>query len=330
MFNLLIGTAFLLSSFSYQLNDIYLGGENIVFEMKPEGVIVTGSYDVRTINESYNPSKHSDIQTGDIIISVNDVTINSIKEFLGAFSLNESNESVNLKIIRNKAEINRKLKVCKIDNQIKTGLFIKERVLGVGTLTFIDTDNQIYGALGHEVIDNSNNSIIEVYKGNIYKEEVINVSKGTNGNPGEKVSTTNLKDNIGTIISNTNYGIFGNIDPTYQTSYAIEMASRNEVKLGKATLLTCIKGNEVEEFDIQIIHLKKQSSQDLKGITFKITDKRLINNTGGVFSGMSGSPIVQNGKLIGAVTHVIVNDIVTGYGVYIEYMYEEALDSVKK
>ena len=328
MINFLIATAFLMSSVNKNQLDIIPSGENIVFEIKPEGIIITGSYKVKIDSYSYDPLKDSDIRIGDIILEVNNTKISSIEEFLDAINQNqETTYSVNLLIKRNQSKITKKLNIKKLDNIPKTGLFVKERVLGVGTLTFIDTENNIYGALGHEVIDNSTNQIIDVDSGYIYKENVINISKGSNGNPGEKQSTTNLSVKLGDIEANTEYGIFGNLDSSKNSSYVTSIANRNEVKLGKATILTCIEGNKVEEFEIAITSLKKQ---ELKGITFKITDERLLKKAGGVYSGMSGSPIIQNGKLVGAVTHVIVNNISTGYGIYIEDMYEECLENCRK
>ena len=327
MINFLISTAFLMSSVNKNQLDIIPSGENIVFEIKPEGIIITGSYKVKIDSYSYDPLKDSDIRIGDIILEVNNTKISSIEEFLDAINQNQETYSVNLLIKRNQSKITKKLNIKKLDNIPKTGLFVKERVLGVGTLTFIDTENNIYGALGHEVIDNSTNQIIDVDSGYIYKENVINISKGSNGNPGEKQSTTNLSVKLGDIEANTEYGIFGNLDSSKNSSYVTSIANRNEVKLGKATILTCIEGNKVEEFEIEITSLKKQ---ELKGITFKITDERLLKKAGGVYSGMSGSPIIQNGKLVGAVTHVIVNNISTGYGIYIEDMYEECLENCRK
>ena len=327
MINFLIATAFLMSSVNKNQLDIIPSGENIVFEIKPEGIIITGSYKVKIDSYSYDPLKDSDIRIGDIILEVNNTKISSIEEFLDAINQNQETYSVNLLIKRNQSKITKKLNIKKLDNIPKTGLFVKERVLGVGTLTFIDTENNIYGALGHEVIDNSTDQIIDVDSGYIYKENVINISKGSNGNPGEKQSTTNLSVKLGDIEANTEYGIFGNLDSSKNSSYVTSIANRNEVKLGKATILTCIEGNKVEEFEIEITSLKKQ---ELKGITFKITDERLLKKAGGVYSGMSGSPIIQNGKLVGAVTHVIVNNISTGYGIYIEDMYEECLENCRK
>lgn len=327
MINFLIATAFLMSSVNKNQLDIIPSGENIVFEIKPEGIIITGSYKVKIDSYSYDPLKDSDIRIGDIILEVNNTKISSIEEFIDAINQNQETYSVNLLIKRNQSKITKKLNIKKLDNIPKTGLFVKERVLGVGTLTFIDTENNIYGALGHEVIDNSTNQIIDVDSGYIYKENVINISKGSNGNPGEKQSTTNLSVKLGDIEANTEYGIFGNLDSSKNSSYVTSIANRNEVKLGKATILTCIEGNKVEEFEIEITSLKKQ---ELKGITFKITDERLLKKAGGVYSGMSGSPIIQNGKLVGAVTHVIVNNISTGYGIYIEDMYEECLENCRK
>ena len=273
MINFLIATAFLMSSVNKNQLDIIPSGENIVFEIKPEGIIITGSYKVKIDSYSYDPLKDSDIRIGDIILEVNNTKISSIEEFLDAINQNQETYSVNLLIKRNQSKITKKLNIKKLDNIPKTGLFVKERVLGVGTLTFIDTENNIYGALGHEVIDNSTNQIIDVDSGYIYKENVINISKGSNGNPGEKQSTTNLSVKLGDIEANTEYGIFGNLDSSKNSSYVTSIANRNEVKLGKATILTCIEGNKVEEFEIEITSLKKQ---ELKGITFKITDERLL------------------------------------------------------
>ena len=330
MYNPLIGTTFLMSSIFTPLNDIYPGGQNILFEIKPEGIIVTGGYDIKIDDGIYNPLKHSDISIGDIIIEIDNKPINSIKEFTGSLESDSRKDSYDLTIKRDKSKIHRKLKVYKINKQIKSGLYVKERVLGVGTLTFIDTDNNIYGALGHEVIDSNSSTMIDVNSGSIYEEDVIKISKGENGNPGEKTSKTTFSNRVGTIFTNTEYGIFGYANNQINTSYSIELAKPEEVKLGKATILTCIEGDKIEEFEIEITSLKKQTTQSLKGICFKIVDKRLLNKTGGVFSGMSGSPIIQNNKLVGAVTHVIVDDIKSGYGVYIQYMYEEAVESLNK
>lgn len=328
MFNLLLSTAFLFASTSNIFHDIYPSGENIVFEMKQDGVIITGAYDLKTDKGIYNPLKHSDIEIGDLIVKVDNTSISSIEAFTRTITKNEEVYTVSLEIKRDKSVISRNLKVFNIDNQIKTGLFVKERTLGVGTLTFIDTDKNIYGALGHEVVDNYSNSIIDVKDGSIYLEEVTNIKKGTNGNPGEKLTTTKLNNEVGDIKENTNYGIFGNLTSRNVSTYACEIGSSKEIKLGKASILTTIEGSKVEEFEIEITSLRKQEKQDLKGITFKITDQRLLNKSGGVYSGMSGSPIIQNNKLVGAVTHVLVNDITMGYGLYIEYMYEECLEKM--
>ena len=323
MHNLLMMTAFLMSSINIPTQDIIPSGENIVFEIKTEGVIISGTYKVIIDDYSYDPLKDSDIRVGDIILEVNHIKVSSIKDFLDTLNSFSESDSVDLLLKRDKAKIGKKLKIKKLDNIVKTGLFVKDKVLGVGTLTFIDTDNNVYGALGHEVIDTISNNLLEVSQGSIYKENVLNITKGTNGNPGEKLSTTNLNVKFGDITSNTEYGIFGHLDSTKGTSYINQFAKRNEIKLGKASILTCIKGNKVEEFEIEITSLKEK---ELKGITFKITDKRLLEKTGGVYSGMSGSPIIQNGKLVGAVTHVIVNNITTGYGIYIEEMYNQCIE----
>lgn len=326
MSNILINTTFILSSLINPLYDIYPSGENIVFEIKTEGVIVTGSYDIKTTDGVYNPIKNSNIRIGDMIVSVNGNKISSTQAFLDVFNKDMDKSSVDVEIIRNESKIKKNIPVYYINNNPKTGLYVKDRVLGIGTLTFIDTDNNIYGALGHEVIDSDTLELVEVNSGSIYLENVLNITKGSNGNPGEKVSTTKLNHNIGNIYANTEYGLFGELTKTHTTNKSYEIADPKEVKLGKAEVLTCLSGNKIEKYEIEITNLKKQDEKDLKGITFKITDERLLNISGGVFSGMSGSPIIQNGKIVGAVTHVIVSDVKSGYGVYMKYMYEEAVE----
>lgn len=320
----LIGLAFLFGSLNTSLIP---SGENIVFEMKIDGLYVTGTYQVKIEDEYYNPSIDSDIQIGDIIVKLNEKKVSSVDSFLSVIKDNKYDE-VTLDIIRNKTLINRNLRLCYENNQIKSGLYVKERILGVGTLTYYDPVNKTYGALGHEVIDSYTGQIIDINNGNIYKEDVLNISKSTNGKVGEKITTTKFDNDIGDIYKNTEYGMFGPYTCSTCNKNELEVASINQIKLGKAKILTCLKGNNVEEFEIKITELKKQTSKQTKGITFEITDKRLLLEAGGVYSGMSGSPIIQNNMIVGAVTHILVNDVTKGYGVYIEYMYQEQLNNV--
>lgn len=304
---------------------VYLGGDTIGIEISNEGLVISGTYDVKNGRNIYNPSANSDIKKGDILLKVENTNVNTLNELLEYIKINCSDkESVNVTILRNGAAYQRNLKLVKDSNtnNIKTGLYIKENILGIGTVTYYDPENNIYGALGHEMSDSSNKRATFI-DGKIYKSEVTLIKKSTNGDPGEKVATIDKETVLGTVEKNTIYGIYGEYVNVVKDKL-IETASVDEVKKGKASIYTVVKDNQIQEFEIEITDIKRQSNQDTKGITFKIVDKDLLKISNGVVAGMSGSPIVQNGKLIGAITHVIVDNVQYGYGVFIDWMLEES------
>ena len=304
--------------------EVYLGGDNIGIEISNEGLLISGTYQVKSGRNIYNPSADSDIKKGDILLKIENSSVNSLEQLLTYIKNNCSNkQSVEITILRNGAAYQRTLKLIKDDrSNIKTGLYIKENLLGIGTVTYYDPENNVYGALGHEMSDSSNKKATFI-EGKIYESDVITIKKSQNGDPGEKVATIDKESVIGNIQKNTIYGIYGNYVNVVKDKL-IETASINEVEKGKAYIYTVIEDDKIEKFEIEITNLKKQSKQDIKGITFKIVDKKLLNISNGVVAGMSGSPIVQNGKLIGAVTHVIVDKVDTGYGIFIDWMLEES------
>lgn len=302
------------------------GGENIAFEIYPDGIIVTGSYDVKYQNGTYNPSRDSDIIKGDRIIKIGDNKITDLSSFTSKFYKYKDSGICPITINRKGSELNRNLYLIDIDSSIKTGLYVKERILGVGTTSFYDPVNKRYGALAHEVYDNDSQSIIDVRVGKAYLEEVESISKSTNGNVGSKNSELTFEDQLGNIEANTKFGIFGDLEEIPSSYQPIEVANWDQVKLGKAIIRTCLNDDKVSEYEIQITSLKKQYECDVKGISFEITDKTLLTKTGGIYQGMSGSPIIQNNMLVGAVTHVNVDNVKTGFGVYMQYMYQISLE----
>lgn len=299
--------------------DVYLGGDSIGIKMNKNGVIISGGYDLIINDKIYNPLKDSNIKVGDVIIEANNNKINNSKDFISAILDSNNNVSLlNLKLKRESKTFNEEIKIIKNGSSYKTGLYIKDKILGIGTLTYIDPETHNYGALGHEIIDSDSNTIIDDFNGEIYESNVDGFKKSNNGNPGEKIATIE-NQNLGNIIINTKYGIYGEYTKTPQ-SILISTASQDEVKLGPAQIATVLKEDKIEYFDINIIHLEKQDKISTKGITFEIVDKNLLNKTNGIIQGMSGSPIIQNNKLVGAVTHVITNDVKKGYGIYIDFM----------
>ena len=300
--------------------EVYLGGNSIGIEVINEGLLISGTYDVRDKGKIYNPSVNDDIKKGDILVKVEDTKVNTLNEFIDVIK-NNSNEYINVSLYRNNSLIGRKLKLIKDDGSIKTGIYVKDNLLGIGTITYYDPSNTAYGALGHKMSDS--NSDERLVTGNIYSSNVKKINKSKNGNPGEKIASINKNDLLGDIQVNNDYGIYGEYVNVVKDEL-IETASIEEVKEGRAYIYTVINNNIVEPFEIEITNIKKQNSKDIKGITFKVTDKRLLDITNGVVAGMSGSPIVQDGKLIGAVTHVVVDNVKYGYGIFIDWMLLES------
>lgn len=303
------------------------GGTNIGIEMRNEGLLVSGTYEIKVGNISYDPSKNSDIRKGDVILKVDNVSTKSIQSLVNVIKNLPSNTTyVDVLIKRNDKNLNRKLNLNKSDNgSWKSGLYIKERLLGIGTVTYYDPENLTYGALGHEIIDSDNGRIFDLSSGTIFESDVKGVKKSENGNPGEKIADIKENNKIGNITINNRYGIFGEYqEGKIDDNITMETATKDQVKLGKAEIWTVVKGSRVEKFEIEITTLRPQKNQDIKGITFRVTDSRLLSLTNGVIQGMSGSPIIQNNLLVGAVTHVVIDNVNVGHGIYIDSMIAES------
>ena len=290
------------------------GGENVGIEVKYEGVLVIGFY---KINDKYNKN---DIEIGDYITHVENTKINSIDELVENIDKYQTDGKVNLTIKRgNKTKIINFNLVLK-DNIYKTGLYIKDSITGIGTLTYIDPSTGIYGALGHEILESTTNKQVEVRSGYIYESDVSSIDRSTNGNPGTKNAKFFYNNKYGNILKNTTYGIYGNYDVA-SNKETVKVAKPNEIKTGDATILTVTEESTIKEYKINITKIDKSSK--IKNIYFEITDEELLSKTGGIVQGMSGSPIMQDGKIIGAVTHVVVENVKKGYGIFITTMLTE-------
>ena len=208
----------------------------------------------------------------------------------------------------------------KVDDTYKTGLYVKDNLTGIGTLTYIDPQTKIYGALGHEITESTSGNLIEVKTGNIFRSSITTIEPSYRGIAGTKNAKFYSNTKYGNITKNTIKGIYGTYTKDISKQNTMQVGSYYDIKLGKATIRTVIKGEEVKNYEINI---DKVATGKIKNIHFVITDEELINKTGGVIQGMSGSPIIQDNKIIGAVTHVIVDNPVTGYGILITNMLEE-------
>lgn len=294
-------------------NYVYMGGNTIGIEVNTDGVLVVGFYQ---INGKYNKS---DLMVGDYIKKVNNTPVNNLNELTNIIEKYANNKEVNIEYKRDNNIYNTTLKLIEDNGIYKTGLYVKDSIMGIGTLTYIDPESLIYGALGHEIVHNGSSKIVEIKDGNIFKNTIVSIDKSSDGYAGSKNAKYYYNTRYGNILKNTNHGIFGkyasNID-----DYELVMVS-DDIKIGDAYIYTVLDGNKVEEFKINIIGININS--DTKNITFEIVDDRLIKETGGIVQGMSGSPIMQNGNIIGVVTHVIVDNPLTGYGLFITKMLEE-------
>ncbi len=298
-------------------NEVILGGKTIGIDIKAEGIMVIGFYKV----EGSLPK--TSLKEGDIILKIGNEEVNSINELTKAIENNmDDKNTIEITYKRDKNEKTTTLKLVKQDGMYKTGLYVKDSITGIGTLTFIDPESNIYGALGHEITESNTSKIIEVRTGSIFKNSISSITESIDGKPGSKNAKFYYSNNYGDITKNTKYGIYGTYKDNYNNLEKISIAKKDEVKIGKAEIYTVIDGENIEKFDIEITKINENS--DIKNITFDIIDEKLINSTGGVVQGMSGSPIVQNGKLVGAVTHVITDNVKSGYGLFIITMLEES------
>ena len=313
---LIILTILLMPFNTFAYSDyIYASGSNIGIELKSKGISVVGLYKV---GDTY-PGKDAGIEVGDVITSINNVEVSTINDMINSLK-NYQDETITIGYIRNDINKYTNLKLVKDNEVFKTGLYVRDSISGIGTLTYIDPNTNIYGALGHEIID-STGIKLDVSTGKIYTSVVTGVDRSEEGTPGEKNARYNSNDILGSVEENTIHGVFGKYNRDIVNDNLYKVGQPNEVKKGPAKILTVLKDNKVEEFDINIIKINKSGTT--KNIMFEITDDRLLSETGGIIQGMSGSPIIQGDNIIGAVTHVIVDQPKRGYGIFITNMLEE-------
>ena len=294
------------------------GGENIGIQISTDGLTIVGFYKV---NGKYIASEN--LKVGDTIIKIENEKINDINEMSNLIDKNIKNNEINITIIRDNKELNEKLELVNEDGIYKTGLYIKDKVTGIGTLTYIDPESKIYGSLGHRIVMNETNNNIEIKDGNLYNSTVSSVDRSIDGRVGSKNAYIDYNNILGTINKNTDVGIFGNYKNIIPKKGYLKVAKEDDIKLGKAYIYTTINENEIEKYEIEITNIYKEDFNTNKSFSFKVTDEKLLENTGGIVQGMSGSPIIQNNLIIGAVTHVVVDEVDKGYGVFIRTMLRE-------
>ncbi|WP_234402408.1 SpoIVB peptidase [Oceanobacillus damuensis] len=307
------------------------GGQSIGVKLSTLGVLVVGHHLVNSDEGMSSPGEEAKINVGDVIVKINGDPIsdmNDIKSYVE--KAGQDHNKIDLTIKRGEKTMNTSLEpvLDEKEKEYKIGLYIRDSAAGIGTMTFYDPKSKKYGALGHVISDMDTKNPIEINNGTIVNSSVTSIEKGNNGVPGEKQATFSIEqDKIGTITKNTPYGIFGILEEklkNHKYDKPLPVSLSHEVKEGPAKILTVVEDEKIEEFDVEIVSSVPQKFPATKGMVIQITDPKLLQSTGGIVQGMSGSPIIQNDKIVGAVTHVFVNDPTSGYGVHIEWMLQDA------
>ena len=291
--------------------EYYVGGVPIGIVINSDGAIVLSDE-----NEVF--------KEGDIITKLNGEDFESLDEMSN--QVQKSGDDVEIEFIRRNKPLKTLIKTKPCENGKKLGLWVKDDVSGIGTLTFINKKTKRYGALGHPILENNSGNLIPVESGKIYKCNLIGINKGKRNEPGElRCVFSQAEDFKGDISSNSKAGLNGTLLSTsglVDENKTAVLGGRLGVKMGKAKIVSAVSGIP-EEYDIEIIKANYQKNASDKSLVFRVTDKRLLALTGGIVQGMSGSPIIQDGKIIGAVTHVFVSDPSKGYGIYVDWMLQK-------
>ena len=293
------------------------------------GVLVVGMSEIEgEDSKTYKPYENTGIEEGDMIVKINNNLISSTDDLIEKVNMSKG-EKVEIEYIHDE-----ETKECSItpvktsEEEYKLGLWVRDSAAGVGTVTFYEPSTQRFGALGHGITDIDTGDLLNIASGEFVTAQVLNIKKGENGNPGKIQGTVEEQETIGDITKNTEFGIYGKIQDlsslNIDTSKEMEVAMREEIELGKATILCSLDNQTVKEYEIEITKIYRDNNYNNKSMEIKVTDEELIEKTGGIIQGMSGSPIIQNGKFIGAVTHVLVNSSTEGYAIFGDLMLKQS------
>ena len=300
-------------------------GKAVGIKLFSDGVLVVGLSPVETETGASYPGRDCGLKTGDVITHINGGEVDTIEQVQALVTQSED-EPLTIQAVRGQRQL--QLTAAAVENSQgvwQLGVWLRDSMAGIGTMTFYDPDSGVFGALGHGINDVDTSMLMPLESGSIMPASVSEVKKGTSGNPGELHGQFDLTRDLGTLYANTNLGIFGQM-PRETVGAAVEpveVATRDQVEIGPATILSNIRGDVVEEFDVAITHLYP-TGDGTRGLMVEVSDPDLLSAAGGIVQGMSGSPILQNGRLVGAVTHVLVNDPTRGYGILAENMLKQA------
>ena len=300
------------------------GGKVFGVKFFTKGLMVIRLSEIETVDGKISPAKNAGIETGDVIQSINGTEVNTAEEMTRAIEDNKGSAII-VGYLRDDetfvTEMNPAMSLA--DKKYKTGIWVRDSTAGIGTMTYYNPSSGEFAGLGHGICDIDTGMLMPLRKGSVVDVQITDIIKGRSGNPGELKGNFDT-ERIGDITDNTKHGVYGSISENgFENSEAVPIGLRDEVKIGKAEILCELDENGVKAYEIEIVKIKNRDKEG-KNFVINVTDERLIEKTGGIVQGMSGSPIIQNGKIIGAVTHVLVNSPTKGYGIFIENMLSES------
>ena len=309
--------------------EVIPSGDVIGLKLYTNGVLIVGMSEIEDSNKNkIKPYEKIDIKEGDTIIQIDDKEIDSVRTLKQVVNKSEG-KSLCLSLVRDGTVFTSNITPAKVGKaEYRLGLWVRDAATGVGTLTYYSPSNNTFGALGHGISDTDTGKLIDIESGDLVTSKIMSITKGIAGQAGELRGTIINQPTIGTVNKNTNFGIFGkisdlnNIDFDY--SKKMKVALRNEITVGKAEILCNIDGGEEEKYEIEIQKIFFDNNNDNKSFLIKVVDEDLIKKTGGIVRGLSGAPIIQNGKFIGAVTNVLVANPEIGYGIFADLMIKNS------
>lgn len=300
-------------------------GRTVGLKLYTNGVLVVGMSEVEDENgNKHKPYENTGIKEGDMIKSINGKELKNVSELIEIVN-NSNGNDISVKYERSTDEIYTTIKPVKIDSEnYMLGLWVRDAGAGIGTLTFFEESTLNFAALGHGIEDVDTGELLNISNGEIVTSKIISIVKGEKNSPGEIRGTIDEGEQVGQIDKNTELGVYGKVNNLdYINSVKldeVEVANRRQIKIGKAKIFCQLSNEGVNEYEIEIKKIYMNNSKDNKSMLIKVTDKNLINKTGGIIPGMSGTPIIQDGKLIGAITNVLLNDPTQGYAIFADLM----------
>lgn len=300
-------------------------GSLVGLKLYTQGVLVVGMSEIKgEDNKIYKPYEEAGIEQGDSIIEINNVEVNSTEDLISCVSKCRG-DKINVTYVKDGEVLETQITPVKTDkNTYKLGLWVRDAEAGIGTVTFYDKSTSSFAALGHGIQDIDTGELVEISSGEFVTADILDIEKGERENPGRIEGTIEDGTKIGEIYSNTDFGVYGTTSNTNAlellSAQEIEVASRSEIQAGKASIICTLEDGKREEYEIEIQKIYINNNENNKSMVVKVTDERLLEKTGGIIQGMSGSPVIQNGKLIGALTHVLVSDPSKGYALFADTM----------